>query len=137
MPTIRPATIRTVARNLPKARQLLKNMGRISSDYFYGAVHDMKGLKDNALLASSLVITISRIAVANKSAREARGQEDELLRYKEAVRTTVRELLGFFLSYVILRAIQRNMADFFKNLLLIQKGMPSQSTFLGKMGLWR
>lgn len=104
---------------------LRQNAGRIAADFAYGKIHDLSSVRNNAFILSSLIQVVSRIFVANKSAQETRNKPEGILRYKEAVKTTFREAMGFCLSYIVLRSFQRATVDLFRNYLWIQKGLLS------------
>ncbi len=102
---------------------LARNATHIMGDFLYGKIHDIQHFKDNAFILSSLIQVLSRIYVANRSAKETQGTKEGPYRYLEAVRTTFREALGFFLSYVVLRTLQRGTVDFFRNFLRVSGGI--------------
>jgi hypothetical protein len=123
--------------NLPisSTRLLVKNSGRVLGDFFYGKIYDISKVRDNAFILSSLIQVLSRIFVANRSAMQTKGTQEGPYRYKEAVKTTFREAMGFVLSYVVLRAFQRGTMDFFKNYLWVKEGVSSAPTLFN--GIFR
>lgn len=63
-------------------------------------------MKEQSLILASLALVISRIVVANVSAMQARGTADGPYRYRESIRTDMREVGGFSLGFLVLRAFQ-------------------------------
>lgn len=69
-----------------------------------GAWHlDMGKVSAQAFVLSSFIQVLSRVYVANRSAKEAKGTPDAYFRYQEAVKTTFREIPAWVLSYFVLR----------------------------------
>lgn len=63
-------------------------------------------IKEQSLILASLALVISRIVVANVSAMQARGTADGPFRYRESIRTDMREIGGFTMGFLVLRAFQ-------------------------------
>lgn len=63
-------------------------------------------MKEQSLILASLALVVSRIVVANVSAMQARGTADGPYRYRESIRTDMREVGGFTLGFLVLRAFQ-------------------------------
>lgn len=63
-------------------------------------------IKEQSLILASLALVISRIIVANVSAMQARGTTDGPFRYRESIRTDMREVGGFTMGFLVLRAFQ-------------------------------
>jgi hypothetical protein len=110
-----------------------KNTKLILKDYAYGKIHNIDNVKTNAFILSSLIQVISRILVANNTAKKTENTPEGPFRYMEAVKTTFREALGFTLSYGVLRAFQRATIDFFRNYLWIRDGLSSDPTGINKI----
>lgn len=79
--------------------QLLKNKS-------LSLIHKPDTLKTESLLLASLALVISRVIVANISAIKARGTNDGEYRYREAIRTDIREVCGWTLGFIVLRQFQ-------------------------------
>ncbi len=65
-----------------------------------------ESFKKQSLLIASLSLVISRMAVANMSAIKARGTPEGYYRYREAIRTDMREVGGFTMGFLVLRQLQ-------------------------------
>ncbi|MGE0201079.1 MAG: hypothetical protein AB7P76_08935 [Candidatus Melainabacteria bacterium] len=65
-------------------------------------------LKKNAFIISSLILVITRVLIAQNTARKARRTNDTEAGYRqqEAMKTTVRELGGFTFSFALLRTVE-------------------------------
>lgn len=110
-----------------------RNIGLVLQDFMYGKVHDVQVVKSNAFILSSLIQVISRIFVANNTARKTAGKPEGPFRSMEAVKTTFREITGFTLSYGVMRFIQRATTDFFRNYFWVKSGVTSKPTFLNPL----
>jgi hypothetical protein len=70
-------------------------------------LYDPASLKNNGFILSSLVQVALRITLGwiNEKATQDPGQKD--LRFREAIRTTLRETGGFTMSYMVLRETEK------------------------------
>jgi hypothetical protein len=66
-------------------------------------------LKTESLILASLALVISRIGIAQLSAVKAHGTPEGPYRYRESIRTTIREVCGWTLGFMVLRAIQSKL----------------------------
>ena len=89
--------------NLRRLPGYLAKAAKYAADDF---IYDPATLKRDGFIVSTLVQVILRIILgwANEKATQDPGQKD--LRFREAIRTTLREIGGFTLSYVVLRKIE-------------------------------
>lgn len=94
---------------------LCSQLKTIGKEAVYRQVHNITDFRTNAFIISALIQVLSRIGVANISAKESVGTPEAPFRYQEAVKTTFREGLGFFLSYGLVRGIQRGSRKFLLN----------------------
>lgn len=109
---------------------LANNVGMVIKNTFNRNVNDLQSLRFNALMMSGAILVASRIVVANTTAARTRGTPEGPYRYQEAVKTTFREILAWFLTYVILLYSQRVVADVFRNMLWAKGGVPWRPSFL-------
>lgn len=86
---------------------LLKNTGTIARNYGQYASQNHTALRANVLIFSSLILVLSRIAISRVSAQKAQGSPDGAFRYREFIRTFIREAAGWTLSFLLLRSIER------------------------------
>lgn len=70
------------------------------------SLNNVEAIKDNSLILASGVLVVSRMIIANISALKAQGTQDGPYRYREAIRTDMRETGGFTLGFLVLRAFQ-------------------------------
>ncbi|MBY0404827.1 MAG: hypothetical protein K2X66_13080, partial [Cyanobacteria bacterium] len=105
----------TYTSQLPK---LLTNGKRLATNYAHYLSQNSSTLKTNALVISSLILVLSRIAIAQGSAKKASGTPEGPFRYREAIRTTIREAAGWTLSFMVLRtfefAVKKGLVNYFK-----------------------
>lgn len=86
------------------ARAVLRqNCGTIVKEYLYGKFYNMDNIKYNAMMWSSALQVLGRVWKANDSARKTRDTSEGFYRYVEALKTTIREVGGLFLSYIVLK----------------------------------
>jgi hypothetical protein len=88
---------------------MLTHVKNIAKRYGRDLVEDPAMLKSNAVILSSLVLVLSRIGVANASAQMEKNTPNGKFRYVEALKTTIREILGFTLTYLVLRVFDLSM----------------------------
>lgn len=93
----------TYTRQLPK---LFANGRKLAQNYGHYLTQNHASLKTNVLVLSSLILVLSRIGISQASAKKAQGTPDGPFRYREAVRTTIREACGWTLSFLLLRSIE-------------------------------
>ena len=136
-----PKAITTAAESgfMPRLGTMLGNCGRALSNFGWGSIHNIDSFKNNAVILSSFLQVSSRILVANQTAVKAKGQPDESFVLSESVKTMVREALAFFLSFIVLRAVQRTSIDVFKNMLWVKKGVSTSTPLINRalQGLFR
>ena len=87
-------------------KQLGRNVATIARNGGESLMQDHSRMQNNSLILSSLILALSRVFVSNYSARKSKGTSDGPLRYREAIRTTIREVCGWTFGYVILRWMQ-------------------------------
>lgn len=93
----------TTLKNFPLLRQ---NIMVLSRNYGRQLIQALPTFKAQSLILASFIQVTSRIATANYSAVKAHNTPQADHRYREAIKTTVREFLGFSLSFVFLRFIE-------------------------------
>lgn len=86
--------------------RLAKELTSVARSVTREALQDHATLKQNTLILSSLMVSLSRVFRSHKSALQARHTEDGPFRYKEAIKTTIRELGGWTFSFMVFRAFQ-------------------------------
>lgn len=70
------------------------------------SLNNVEAIKQNSLILASGVLVVSRMIIANISAIRAQGTSDGPYRYREAIRTDMREIGGFTLGFLVLRVFQ-------------------------------
>lgn len=105
--------------------QLGRNLGKASRYMIPNMLNNTKRLNINALIVASLVLVISRIIVANMSALKAKGTDQGAYRYQQSIRTTLREVGGWTLSFAVLRQFQSLMSMGMKKAYGIKESDPS------------
>lgn len=88
-------------------KQLLRNTRQVTRNTGGRLLQDPAALKSNSLIVSSLILVISRIIVANISALRAKGSPEGPYRYRESIRTTIREICGWTFGFAVLRQFQK------------------------------
>lgn len=88
---------------------ILSNSWQIVKNKANSLVQNPDSLKNESLILASLALVISRIIIANVSAVNARGTSEGPYRYRESIRTTIREVCGWTLGFMVLRAIQAKL----------------------------
>lgn len=86
---------------------LLENILRVAQNKGLSMVHNLDKLKVESLTLASLVLVISRIVVAKISAEQAKGTPAGPHRYRESIRTMIREICGWTASFFVLRQLQK------------------------------
>ena len=129
-----PRVVTTAAESglMPRVGLMLRNCGQALSNFGWGSIHNIDSFKNNAVILSSFLQVSSRIMVANQTAVKAKGQPDESFVLSESVKTMVREALAFFLSFIVLRAVQRTSIDVFKNMLWVKKGVSTSTPLINR-----
>lgn len=113
--------------------QLGRNMAGATRYAIPNMLNNTKRLNMNALIVASLVLVLSRIAVANLSALDAKGTPEGSYRYQESIRTTLREIGGWTFSFAILRQLQKVFEVGLKKIYGIKAVDPSvPPTFFGE-----
>ena len=85
---------------------VFKNLGKVAKNKTISMFQNPDQLKTDSLILASLVLVISRIIVANLSAVRAMGTSEGPYRYKESIRTDIREICGWTFGFIVLRQIQ-------------------------------
>lgn len=96
--------------------RLAKEMATVASTVTKEALQDHATLKQNTLILSSLIVSLSRVFQSNKSAIKARGTEDGPFRYREAIKTSIREMGGWTFSFLVFRAFQNLAKSAFRKM---------------------
>lgn len=89
-----------------KNARLVKEVAQVASNVTKEALQDHATLKQNTLILSSLIVSLSRVFQSHKSAIKARYTEDGPFRYREAIKTSIREMGGWTFSFLVFRAFQ-------------------------------
>jgi|GEM_PF-5496670 len=90
----------------------MRNLAQITDNSVKSLVNNPNKLKRDSLILASLVLVCSRMFVSNYSAIKAKGTPEAHMRYREAIRTNIREPMGFFAGFIILRQIERFIRNF-------------------------
>lgn len=85
---------------------VLQNTPRVLRNVGSSIVNKPGFFRDQSLILASLALVISRIVVANISAIKAQGTSEGPFRYRESIRTNMREIGGFLTGFVLLRGFQ-------------------------------
>jgi len=113
--------------------QLGRNLAGTTRYMLPNMLNNTKRLNINALIVASLVLVISRIIVANLSALKAKGTPEGPYRYQQSIRTTLREIGGWTLSFAVLRQFQNIISLGMQKAYGIKEVDPSAPpTFLGE-----
>jgi hypothetical protein len=88
---------------------VFKNLGQLASNKFTSLIQNPDSLKAESLILASLALVISRICIATTSAIKAQGTPEGPYRYKESIRTDIREVCGWTFGFVVLRFIQNKI----------------------------
>jgi hypothetical protein len=114
--------------------QLGRNLSKATRYMIPNMLNNTRRLNVNALIVASLVLVISRIIVANMSALKAKGTEEGAYRYQQSIRTTLREVGGWTLSFAVLRQFQNIIGLGMKKAYGIKERDPSvPPTFLSEV----
>jgi hypothetical protein len=89
-----------------RLHQFMKNCGTAMGNLFHSLSQNHTALKTNVLVLSSLILVMSRIIISQASSKAAQGTPNEHFRYREAIRTFIREAAGWTLSFLLLRTIE-------------------------------
>jgi hypothetical protein len=85
---------------------VLQNTPRVLQNVGSSIVNKPGFFRDQSLILASLALVISRIVVANISAIKAQGTSEGPFRYRESIRTNMREIGGFLTGFGLLRGFQ-------------------------------
>lgn len=85
---------------------VLQNTPRVLKNVGSSIVNKPGFFRDQSLILASLALVISRIFVANISAIKAQGTSEGPFRYRESIRTNMREIGGFLTGFGLLRGFQ-------------------------------
>lgn len=104
----RPMTPHAMPRisTLAAAKQLGTNTSKAMGGITHNLMLNPKLLRRNSLIFSTLILVLSRIGIAFQTAQKAKGTEEESYRFKEAVKTTIREAGGWTLTYGFFRGVE-------------------------------
>lgn len=72
-------------------------------------VYNLDNLQKQSLLLASLALVLERIFIATNSAVQAKGTPEGPYRYRESIRTFIRESLGWIGGFVVLRQLQKGI----------------------------
>lgn len=86
---------------------LMANTRTLAKNYLHTLPQNHSNLRSNVLIFSSLILVLSRIAIAKVSAQKAQDKPDGNFRYREFIRTFIREAAGWTLSFMLLRSIEK------------------------------
>lgn len=86
--------------------QPLRNAPQVARNIGNTILNKPGFFRDQSLILASLALVFSRIFVANVSALRSQGTPEGPYRYRESIRTDMRELGGFTLGFGLLRAFQ-------------------------------
>jgi hypothetical protein len=89
-----------------RIHQFMRNCGTAMGNLVHSMSQNHTALKTNVLVLSSLILVISRIIISQASAKAAKGTPNEPFRYRESIRTFIREAAGWTLSFLLLRTIE-------------------------------
>ncbi len=90
-------------------KNIAVNLGSVATNKASSMVHNLDELQKQSLILASLVLVISRIAVAKSSSDKAKGTPAAPYRYSESVRTYIREVCGWTFGFVVLRQLQKGI----------------------------
>ncbi len=92
-----------------------KNLKTLAGDYGHVVIQDHDMLKVNALIFSTLILSLSRIGISYGSAQKAKETPEEQYRRQEFIRTSIREIGGWTFSYVALRFFERQLRNYIRS----------------------
>ncbi|HEY9687655.1 MAG TPA: hypothetical protein V6C52_11830 [Coleofasciculaceae cyanobacterium] len=95
-------------------RQLARNTAEILYNKGQSVFHNHAALRKDALVVASLAQVASRIFISNVSAYKAKNTQDGPYRYWQAMNTTLREFLGWILSFGVLRFTEEKIRQWFR-----------------------
>ncbi|MEB3286075.1 MAG: hypothetical protein VKJ04_01090 [Vampirovibrionales bacterium] len=104
-------------------RLVAENLVYAFKDLGYNTLQDATTLRNNALILSSLLLVLTRIGITNTSALKAQGTPQAHHRQQEALKTTIREIGGFTLSFVVFRAVQYFMERWMRHVFQIPENV--------------
>ncbi len=87
-------------------RQFTRHSAQHARNYASHLLDHPSVLKNNAIIFSTLILVLSRIGVAHHSAQKTKNTPEGPHRYREAIRTTMRELGGWTFNYMVFRTSQ-------------------------------
>ena len=102
--------------NTRNLRQLARDTQAIGKNVKHELMQDHKTIKQNSFIMSAFLLVLYRIVVSNKSAMAAKNGEDAEHRKREAIKTSIREVGGFSLSYLVFRMVEALNKRFFRKL---------------------
>ncbi len=133
--SIAAKTLQNASRMWGSKGVLAKNLKTVAGDYAHILTQDHASLKANALIFSTLILVLSRISIAYGSAKKSKGTPDEQYRQQEFIRTTIRELCGWTLSFVAFRFFESQLKRGIRHFLKIGKSnAPAMKEYLKQMG---
>lgn len=86
--------------------QPLKNLPQVARNLGNSIASQPGFFRDQSLILASFALVISRMVVANISALKSVGTPEGPFRYRESIRTDLREIGGFTLGFGVLRFVQ-------------------------------
>jgi len=94
---------------IPSSLARISNPGRIITNKGRSLINDLPACQAQSLVLASAVLVASRVVVASASAIKAKGTPEGPYRYREFIKTALREILGFVGGFVVLRQLQKLM----------------------------
>ncbi|WP_373531985.1 hypothetical protein [Vampirovibrio sp.] len=86
--------------------QPLKNLPQVARNLGNNVLNQPGFFRDQSLILASFALVLSRIVVANISALKSVGTPEGPFRYRESIRTDMREIGGFGMGFLVLRLVQ-------------------------------
>jgi hypothetical protein len=86
--------------------QPLKNLPQVARNLGNSIINQPGFFRDQSLILASFALVLSRIVVANISALKSVGTPEGPFRYRESIRTDIREIGGFTLGFAVFRFFQ-------------------------------
>jgi hypothetical protein len=90
-----------------KVSQLLRNATVIAGHFVQDFAHAPAMVQADAVVLSTLALVTARVCIAFGTASKETDPEQSVLRWREAIRTGMREIGGWICSYLVLKAVRR------------------------------
>jgi len=122
---------------IPSSLVRISNPGRIITNKGRSLINDLPTCQAQSLVLASAVLVASRVVVASASAIKAKGTPDGPYRYREFIRTALREILGFVGGFVVLRQLQKLMQKGLGHFMHIKPAdNPNEYSMFKKLKAW-